>query len=256
MNKTLLFILMCACAIPLMGQEKQRIAVSATTGNADAAIRNAIEEALLESLSSENNYILVERAKLTEVQQEQEIQQSGFVDDEQMVEIGRMAGAQIVLLSSVNLIGGNYLVNYRTVDVSAGTVLDKGRRTANAGTLLDMINALSQGPLFTEEDAAKDKSVCGLEIQEKDAGEYALSRKDQKKVTPDGWRLPTVAELKCMCEEKETIGGFNYGEYWSSETRDGHGVGIRFTSCQETTIQLKASVRYVRSPKNGASSKR
>lgn len=244
--KTVLLFLMSICAFCAFGQEKQRIAVAATTGNSDIGVRNEIEEALLEAVSNENRYILVERAKFAQILQEQEFQQSGFVDDEQMVEVGRLAGAEVMLLSSVNLIGSYYKIRYRLVDISTGTVIKKATKDATAGNIRDVINAISAASLWEKEPTGENERICGLEIQKQDAGEFFLSKKDQKRVSKEGWRLPTLSELKCMCANKDKIGGFNYGEYWSSENKNGHGIGVRFSSCTEVTIQLKASVRYVR----------
>lgn len=244
--KTVLLFLMSLCAFCAFGQEKQRIAVAATTGNSDTGVRNEVEEALLEAVSNENRYILIERAKFAQILQEQELQQSGFVDDEQMVEVGRLAGAEVMLLSSVNLIGSYYKIRYRLVDISTGTVIKKASKDASVGNIRDVINAISTASLWEKVPTGENKRICGLEIEKQDAGEFFLSKKDQKRVSKEGWRLPTISELKCMCANKDKIGGFNFGEYWSREYKDGHGMGVRFSSCTEVTIQLKASVRYVR----------
>lgn len=244
--KTVFLFLMWMYTFCAFGQEKQRIAVAATTGNSDIGVRNEIEEALLEAVSNENKYVLIERAKFAQILQEQEFQQSGFVDDEQMVEVGRLAGAEVMLLSSVNLIGSYYKIRYRLVDVSTGTVIHKAAKDASVGNIREVINAISIAALWEKGHIEEKGRICGLEIQKEDAGEFFLSKKEQKRISKEGWRLPTISELKCMCANKEKIGGFNFGEYWSSENKNGHGIGVRFSSCTEVTIQLKASVRYVR----------
>ena len=246
MNKIFFFILIWACAFQAVCQDKQRISISPATGNADSGVKSEVEEALLNAVSNEGKYILVERSKFAQIQQEQEFQQSGFVTDEQIVELGRLAGAEVILLISVNQVGSYYKIRYRLVDISTGTVQNSLAKDASVGNILDVINAISEGPLWENTNIEKNKKICGLEIQEQDTGEYFLRPKEQKRKTKDGWRLPTVRELKCMCENKEEVGGFNYGVYWSSESKNGYGTGIRFNSCTEVSIQLKASVRYVR----------
>jgi len=246
MKKITFFVLIWICVFPAVCQEKQRIAVSPTTGNVDSGVLREIEESLLEAVSREGKYILVERSKFAQIQQEQKFQLSGFVDDDQIVEIGRLAGAEVMLLSSVNQIGSYYRIRYRLVDVSTGTVKNTATKDASVANIRDVLNAISKEPLWSNTNIEKNEKICGLEIQKRDAGEYFLNKKEQKRIARDGWRLPTIKELKCMCANKETIGGFNYGEYWSSENKSGHGIGVRFNSCAETNIQLKASVRYVR----------
>lgn len=246
MKKIALLFFIWAYAFCAFSQEKQRIAVATTTGNSDIGVRNEIEEALLEAVSNANKYILIERAKFAQIQQEQEFQQSGFIDDDQIVEIGRLAGAEAMLLSSVNLVGSYYKIRYRLVDVCTGVVINKATKDASVGNIRDVIDAISTSSLWDKGNVEENEKMCGLEIQKQDAGEYFLSKKEQKRITKEGWRLPTISELRCMCANKEKIGGFNYGEYWSSENKDGYGIGVRFNSCTEVTIQLKASVRYVR----------
>jgi hypothetical protein len=235
-----------ACVSSVFGQEKKRVAVAPTTGTADAGVRNEIMEALLESMANSEKYIPLDRANLEQIRNELALQQTGEVDDEQIIEIGRLAGAEFVLISSINLVNSNYLINYRLVDAATGTVIKRARRTANLGTILDVINAISEEPLFPENDKASSENICGCEIQKQDFGEKTLSRKEQKSTNAQGWRLPTLAELACMCKNKEKIGGFNYGIYYSSELKNGNPTGIRFNSCFETGIMGSASIRYVR----------
>ena len=57
----------------------------------------------------------------------------------------------------------------------------------------------------------------GLEVMKEDLGE--MNWKNAKKVCADlgdGWRLPTLDELKKMYEYKDEIGGFLYEGYWCS----------------------------------------
>ena len=66
----------------------------------------------------------------------------------------------------------------------------------------------------------------------------------------DGWRLPTIEELKKIYELKGKIGGF-YGDfYWSSMNGDilGLGQGVWFYNGQEGTegINVEHRVRPVR----------
>ena len=250
MNKIFIFILMWLCSFQfqVVGQEKQRIAVSPATGNADSGVKSEVEEALLEAVSNEGTYILVERSKFAQIQREQEFQQSGFVDDEQIVEVGRLAGAELMLLLSVNQVGSYYKIRYRLVNISTGTVLNSMTKDASVGNIFEVISTISKESLWktNKEEKGGSEKICGLEIEKQDAGEYFLSPREQKRKITNGWRLPTVKELKCMCENKEKIGGFNYGTYWSSESKNRYGIGVQFNSCLEVNIQIKASVRYVK----------
>jgi hypothetical protein len=98
-----------------------------------------------------------------------------------------------------------------------------------------------------EEDAAMpsaETSLCGCEVAEADLPEGVG--------IPKGWRLPTLAELECMCRNKDNIGGFHQGIYLSSNKEQGYSKGIKFQFCNDVTITGSYSIRVVR----GGNSKR
>ena len=61
-------------------------------------------------------------------------------------------------------------------------------------------------------------TIGKLEIMAEDLGQMEWSEANQKcDELGDGWRLPTKEELNFLYQNKETIGGFDNYEYWSSE---------------------------------------
>ena len=59
--------------------------------------------------------------------------------------------------------------------------------------------------------------IGNLEVMTEDLGK--MTWEDAKKACADlgdGWRLPTKDELNMMYENKDKMGGFGYGYYWSS----------------------------------------
>jgi hypothetical protein len=77
------------------------------------------------------------------------------------------------------------------------------------------------------------------------------------KALGDGWRLPSLQELRFMHENKERIGGFCNDEYedtyWSSQKFDSeHAYGLNFITGQvedKLYINMKFSIRAVRNSK-------
>jgi hypothetical protein len=61
----------------------------------------------------------------------------------------------------------------------------------------------------------------GLEVMTKDLGDmdWKKAKKACKKLG-DGWRLPTIEELKKIYKYKDFIGGFEDSLYWSSTEYD------------------------------------
>ena len=70
------------------------------------------------------------------------------------------------------------------------------------------------------QESVKYKGI-GLEIMTRDLGEMTwYEAKEMCKDFGDGWRLPTIEELKKIYKYKDFIGGFNDDYYWSSTEGD------------------------------------
>ena len=62
-------------------------------------------------------------------------------------------------------------------------------------------------------------SICNIEIMN---NEFVASWNRAMQICPDGWRLPTSEELKCMCENKKTKKNnsaleLRESQYWTSD---------------------------------------
>ena len=93
---------------------------------------------------------------------------------------------------------------------------------------------------------------CGIKIMENDL--YKEKRRIGEVNIPAGWRLPTVAELECMCKEKKEIGNFHtdgrWQSYFTSETDSwGYRYTITFDDCKkelETDFTTSGYVRLIK----------
>ena len=112
--------------------------------------------------------------------------------------------------------------------------------------------------LFSCGDATSDKpevayiTLDNIEVYESDLAEMTWT--EAKKACADlgdGWRLPTLDELKSLCENQEKIGGFTDRNYWSSSIANYEGseypYGLYFNDCEEYfSPNPRARVRPVR----------
>ena len=64
------------------------------------------------------------------------------------------------------------------------------------------------------------KSIGGLEVSDNLGNMNWDEAKISCKKLGTGWRLPTKDELDMLYENKEEIGGFADGNYWSSTEHD------------------------------------
>lgn len=227
----------------MCGQGKKKVAVFETQGTAKAGIREEIKNALVDGIRNNPRFIGLERAALSQVIREQSLQMSDEFDDDQAVKVGRLAGADYICTSSVNSANDfEYRIVYRLVNVETGETIASERKKATQNNVYDIIDEIANSTLFANDKSAEYISACNCQIQKQDlpTGENC----------PKGWRLPTLNELKCMCAEKNNIGGFNFGIYWSSTNSMGHRKGIKFDFCNEVFITGKsASIRCVEGKK-------
>ena len=79
---------------------------------------------LIESeLSSKKNIALIERRKLDEVLKETALGQSGIINSNDASEIGKISGADYIIIGSAGKLGQEYVINIRVVHVMSGKIL-------------------------------------------------------------------------------------------------------------------------------------
>ena len=94
-------------------------------------------------------------------------------------------------------------------------------------------------------------NICyNLEVMETDLGElnwYAATEACEK--LGDGWRLPTSEELQYIYANRDVIGGFLKGIYWSSSSGENGGSGIYFGLDYNEVKSFSTYARAVRTIK-------
>jgi TolB-like protein len=163
MNKWIFFIIilstLSSSIISANDTDKKRLAVLpfSSSGNIDKATLDVMFENFTIVMVNAGIYSIIERAQLDKALNELKFQRGDIFDDSSAAELGKMAGAQIVIFGSVNYAGDTYYVNVRGVDVATG-VVSFGRReeTKNKNDLVKMVDKLAVAISFgdTESTAA------------------------------------------------------------------------------------------------------
>lgn len=83
----------------------------------------AATDRMVTQLVALRRFKVIERAKLDEVLQEQKLQVSGVVDDRTAVDVGRVAGADAIVVGSISVIGRTTTVGARVIDTQTSEVL-------------------------------------------------------------------------------------------------------------------------------------
>jgi TolB-like protein len=83
----------------------------------------AVAEIFRTEIVGLGNYTVIERGMVEQVLQEQELQLTGAVNSETAVEIGKLVGAQFVIIGSIVKTGKTYTINSRLIDVETGIAI-------------------------------------------------------------------------------------------------------------------------------------
>jgi TolB-like protein len=75
------------------------------------------------SLKRDHGFICVERLKLAKIVEEAALAQAGVIDDDKAPKLGELAGADLLVVGSVGLLGDTYVVNVRAVATESAKVV-------------------------------------------------------------------------------------------------------------------------------------
>ncbi len=103
----------------------------------------AATDRMVTQLVELRRFKVIERAKLDEVLQEQRLQVSGVVDDRTAVDVGRVAGADAIVVGSVSVVGTTTTVGARVIETQSSEVL-VARNARGDGTDLEGIEKLTE----------------------------------------------------------------------------------------------------------------
>ena len=147
MKKIYVILLVTLMVIPVFANDtKLRVAVfdPASSGTPiDEGTKAAIREIISSTIVNAGNYDIVERSLLEKVMQEQSFSNSGAVDDNDAMEIGKLAGANKVVLSVVTLTGGRNMLSIKIIDVKTANVEKQRVKIIKTGEMLDAVEPMT-----------------------------------------------------------------------------------------------------------------
>jgi TolB-like protein/Tfp pilus assembly protein PilF len=109
----------------------------------DAWLGESFSESLTMALTQVSQVQVIERSQIQAVLQEQSFTQSAFVDPKSAPELGKILGANKVLLGNFQKIGKTLIVNTRVVDVNSGQI-ETSLSTQVQGPAQDVLELQSQ----------------------------------------------------------------------------------------------------------------
>ncbi|MDR1625799.1 MAG: CsgG/HfaB family protein [Spirochaetia bacterium] len=101
--------------------EKSRVAIMNIGASSASDGEFAVDE-LTSLLVNMKKFSMVDRHSLEAVLAEQDLHMSGMVDDDSVISVGRLAGAEIILTGSISGFGDNRRLTVKALDVQSGEI--------------------------------------------------------------------------------------------------------------------------------------
>lgn len=111
----------------------------------------AVAEILRTELIDTQRFRVVERAQIDKALSELMFQQSGAIDENNVVEIGKFLGTDLIIIGSVVKIGSSYTINSRTIDIKTGEATSGKTVTGNDLNLLTNLSRSLIDKLFVKQ---------------------------------------------------------------------------------------------------------
>ncbi|MBN2736224.1 MAG: hypothetical protein JXR70_04530 [Spirochaetales bacterium] len=177
--KKIFFIILCFFLfLPLFAQktDNQTLAILDVVGeNVSSTQLNLIYEYIIDRMNRSKTYTLVERSALNRALEELEISMSDIVDESTAVQIGKVAGAKYVLITSLIKIDSDYHLSMRVVNVETSkienTAIEKTDKFSNIDVLtqqaVDRLFDIKNGSTITK-PAEDIQSVDKPEVVKED----------------------------------------------------------------------------------------
>lgn len=105
-------------------------------------------------------YSIVERSQLEKVMQEAKFNNSDAVDESQATELGRLAGADRVVLSVISQMGARSLISIKMINVETATIEKQQSKLVDSESLLDVIEPITLVILGQKDVTATNTSTA------------------------------------------------------------------------------------------------
>jgi TolB-like protein len=112
-------------------------------GGAAVNLGKAITAMLVTEFSGREGIQVIERAQLNDMLREQDLVLSGRVDESSAIEVGKLLGAQYVLLGQASSIVDNLRMDIRAVDVETSEIVAVLKRSDRTTELLTVVVQLA-----------------------------------------------------------------------------------------------------------------
>jgi len=123
------------------------------------ALSEYIIDELISNAVNDRVFLVVDRQQLDAIRAEQNFQFSGEVDDKQALEIGKFFGAQTIVSGAMGLIGKDYRLRVRALEVQTALVQGQFNKNITKSTLIPTLLASKPSGTTTATTASARTTV-------------------------------------------------------------------------------------------------
>ena len=132
-------LLLMLILVSIQAQVQRKVAVFDPAGSVDKALLEIVREEISSVVVNTTGYTVLERQLINKVLEENRFQESGLVSDAQVSDIGKRMGADYVFVSTISILGANYYISCKMIEVTTARI-DK----QFTGTSTDGLNDIPQ----------------------------------------------------------------------------------------------------------------
>lgn len=161
---TILSVLFSSAAF---GQDKKkRVAIlDPVTSESDDGLKLIVREIVSGCfVNYGDNYAIVERSQLDKIMQEAKFSNTGAVDEAQATELGKLAGADKIVLTVISKMGNRCMLSVKMIDVETATVEKQHSKIVRYDSMLDVIEPLTLVLLGKKSDLGSAAEAPGSDV--------------------------------------------------------------------------------------------
>ncbi|MCK9196712.1 MAG: CsgG/HfaB family protein [Syntrophales bacterium] len=140
----------------------------------------AVAEIIRTELINAGQFRVLERSQLYRALSEQKLQNSGIIDNKSVVEMGKLLGANFIIIGSVVKMGTAYTINSRMIDIKTGeATLGRNVKGNDLNLLADLSRALLES-LFGSSAKLKVSPIFEEHFKDNIHGWYLVNDQDKR----------------------------------------------------------------------------
>ncbi len=263
--KKLFCIILCFFFVTISNAQKKKVVIGSSLGDVDSSLKEIFMDAMESALNDSGEFEIISNRDdyKDKLLGELEVQESGLINDDDWISIGKAEGADMVVFPKINSFDEQYVITVKLIDLRSGLsqktikpIYCPRSKVVPEG-VEKLVSAISTGGMKHEK--AKDIIECST-LPNTSIDKYNRSRKEWDEAVSEceklgaGWRLPTRSELVQIItyvRVGNSLGGqWEQTTYWTSNERNmSSAFSVEFPSAEVTyeSKTARSAFRCVRS---------